>query len=51
MTQSAYDYTRVDAASMPVEPVQPAAFDFARYEAFAQAGDQCYADFVAQVAL
>ena len=48
MTQSAYDFTQVDAASMPVDPVASDAFDYARYEAFAQEADQRYARFMAQ---
>jgi hypothetical protein len=48
MTQSGYDYTRVDAASMPVEPVASADFDYARYAAFAQEADQRYDRFMAQ---
>ena len=43
-----FDFTRVDAASMPVEPVASTAFDYARYAAFADEADQRYARFMAQ---
>ncbi|MFC1961023.1 uroporphyrinogen decarboxylase family protein [Chloroflexota bacterium] len=48
MTDAAFDYTRVDPWSMSVQPVEPAAFDFARYEAFALAADERYAEFMAK---
>jgi hypothetical protein len=43
-----YDYTKQDAMAMPVTPVEPGDFDFARYEAFAAEADHRYARFLAQ---
>jgi hypothetical protein len=43
-----FDYTSKDAQAMPVAPVEPAGFDFARYEAYALQADQRYAEFLRQ---
>ncbi|MBN2306300.1 MAG: hypothetical protein JXQ72_17590, partial [Anaerolineae bacterium] len=40
-----FDFNIVDAASMPVAPLDVRALDMARYEAFADEADQRYADF------
>ncbi len=34
-----FDYTSKDAQAMPIDPMAPAQFDFARYEAHAQAAE------------
>ena len=46
MAPSTFDITTLDAQAMPVTPVAPAAFDFARYEAHAAAADARYAEFM-----
>lgn len=43
-----FDYTSKDAQAMPVIPMTPAEFEFARYEAYAQAADARYATFAAR---
>lgn len=48
MTQPVFDTSTLDAQAMPVPPVEPAAFDFARYEAYAAEADVRYADFLAR---
>lgn len=46
MTQDEFDYTRKDAAAMPVEPVAPEHFDLSRSEDFAAAAEARYAEFM-----
>jgi len=46
MNKPTFDYTKKDAMAMPVAPMEPAAFDLARYEAFAAAADRRYAGFL-----
>ncbi|WP_158277329.1 uroporphyrinogen decarboxylase family protein [Opitutus sp. ER46] len=43
-----FDITRKDAMAMPVRPIDPAAFDFARYEAFAAEADARFHAFLQQ---
>jgi hypothetical protein len=43
-----FDYTSKDAQAMPVDPLTPAQFDFARYLDHAQAAEARYAAFAAQ---
>lgn len=43
-----FDYTNKDVMAMPVTPVEPGAFDIARYEAFAAEADRRYAAFLAR---
>ncbi|HTY85958.1 MAG TPA: uroporphyrinogen decarboxylase family protein [Candidatus Acidoferrum sp.] len=43
-----FDYTKADAMAMPATPMDPAQFDFARYEAFAADADRRYAEFLRQ---
>lgn len=43
-----FDTTKKDSMATPVAPVEPAAFELARYEAFAAAADERYAAFLAQ---
>ncbi len=45
---TAFDITTLDAQAMPVTPVAPANFDFARYEAHAAAAEARYAAFMAR---
>ena len=40
MSTTGFDYTKADAMAMPVTPMEPAAFDFARYEVFAVEADR-----------
>ena len=42
-----FDYTKPDAMALPVTPVEPTGFDFARYEVFAAEADHRYAQFLA----
>jgi hypothetical protein len=46
MSHKEFDYTKADVMAMPVTPVEPADFDFARYDAFAAEADRCYAEFL-----
>lgn len=46
MAAETFDVTSKDPMAMPVEPVEPEDFDLAEYEAFADACDQRYADFL-----
>jgi hypothetical protein len=48
MTSKSFDITTLDAQAMPVTPVEPAAFDLARYEAHAAEADARYAAFLRQ---
>lgn len=48
MSQKGFDYTKADAMAMPVTPRDPNRFDLARFEAFAAAADQRYAEFLRQ---
>jgi len=41
-----FDYTKADSMATPVKPMDPAAFDLARYEAFAAEADRRYAAFL-----
>ncbi len=43
---SKFDYTKADARAMPVTPVDPVDFDFARYEEFAAEADRSYDKFL-----
>ena len=45
MTGSTFDFTKEDSAATPVTPVRPEEFDIARYEAFAAAADERFAEF------
>lgn len=46
MKTNAFDYTLEDAQAMPVTPVEPEQFDIPRYEDYAAACDERYADFI-----
>jgi uroporphyrinogen-III decarboxylase len=46
MNHTGFDYTKADAMAMPVTPMDSAAFNLARYEAFAAEADQRYAGFL-----
>jgi hypothetical protein len=46
MSHKEFDYTKADAMAMPVAPMDPAAFDLVRYEAFAAEADRRYAEFL-----
>jgi hypothetical protein len=46
MSKPQFDHNKADAMATPVTPMDVAAFDFARYEAFAAAADQRYAAFL-----
>jgi len=46
MAHNTYNYTVKDAMAMTVQPVDIADFDLERYEAFAAAADQRYAEFL-----
>jgi hypothetical protein len=46
MSKQEYDYKISDTWAMPIEPMEIADFDIARYEDFALAADQRYADFM-----
>ena len=46
MTEPKFDYTKQDAMAMPVTPMDPPAFDLARFEEFAAVADQRYASFL-----
>ncbi len=48
MAARTFDITTLDAQAMPVTPVEPAAFDLARYEAHAAEADARYAEFLRQ---
>ncbi len=48
MIPKRFDHTQKDAMAMPVQPVNIADFDLARYEAFAAGADQRYAGFLAK---
>jgi len=45
---STFNYTLADAQAMPVTPLDPAAFDFDRYQAYALDCDRRYAQFMRQ---
>jgi hypothetical protein len=46
MSHTKFDYNKQDAMAMPVTPMDPAAFDLVRYEAFAAEADQRYSGFL-----
>lgn len=46
MKHTEFDYTKADVMAMPVTPMDSAAFNLARYEAFAAEADQRYAGFL-----
>jgi hypothetical protein len=46
MSEKTFDYRQPDAMAMSVTPMEPAAFDLARYEVFAAEADDRYAAFL-----
>jgi hypothetical protein len=48
MSAAQFDYRAPDAMAMPVAPLEPAAFDFSRFEAYAAEADARYAAFLRQ---
>ena len=46
MPSKKFDFTSKDPMAMPVTPVEPKDFDFARYEAWAAGCDERYAEFL-----
>ncbi|CAG0933754.1 hypothetical protein TFLX_03223 [Thermoflexales bacterium] len=48
MKATEFNYTLKDAQAMPVVPVEPRAFDLARYAAQAREAEQRYADFLSK---
>jgi hypothetical protein len=48
MTNPTFDYRSADAQAMPVEPVEPEAFDIERYAGAALAAEARYADFLSR---
>lgn len=48
MVKAGFDYTRADVMATPVEPVDPAEFDFERFEAFVAGAEARYAAFLAR---
>ena len=46
MTNKTFDYNTKDAQALPIDPIEPSNFDFARYEDYARAADERYAAFM-----